>query len=283
MKGLLHIFAVGALFLLLPNALADVPYDQNYFSLQDVEIEAIDDEDIDEQDMAYMTFAYNGSCSGKKTQNPSNETLQPKMPPLPTPVPGKPVIPGQVGPIVPRLPTPTPTIPPLVPGVGSGLPGNLGTIVNIGKMIWNIVESNKPVTNITTERAYAMPSGITCWTDLEHWNRPRTRTYGISYKNLYGATVASLKMKVVYYYNGQYRGKGAFLANVTVVPKQVEVKWGFKLHVQVVTEEPINLSSQDDPIAGLGIGVTWKVESVLTDKIQTLDLFVDGKGNLDQI
>ncbi|MCB0419740.1 MAG: hypothetical protein KDD61_02015 [Bdellovibrionales bacterium] len=283
MRGSFNFFIVVVTLCASGWALADIPYDTNYFSVQEAEVTSLGEVDLDGEDLSYSTFAYDGRCSGKEEKREAGSKAGGIEKPS-FPSPGGPLTPtpGLPGPIVPTLPSPTiPSLP--TPGVGGSLVGDLTRIINIGKMIWNIVESNKPVTNLVTERAYAMPSGITCWTSLENWSRPKAQAYQIAYKNLYGAKVASLNMKVIYYHNGQLKGKGRFLANVTVVPKQVDVKWGFKLHAQVVTEEPINLASEEDPVAGMGVGVTWKVESVLQDKIQTLNLFVDGLGHLDQL
>ena len=67
------------------------------------------------------------------------------------------------------------------------------TIIAIGEKIWQIVEANKPVVNVTTQVVHALPRGLVCWSDLEHWHAPVVKAYEVSYKNGFGYEVVKFR------------------------------------------------------------------------------------------
>ena len=85
-------------------------------------------------------------------------------------------------------------------------PGNplsqlsLSQIVNFGQQIWTFIQNNEPVVNAQTRTANALPHGTTCWTDLENWQPPRSETYQIVYKNLFGISVVNMEFSLIYSY-----------------------------------------------------------------------------------
>ena len=46
--------------------------------------------------------------------------------------------------------------------------------MNLVEKIWNIIEKNQPVVNITTNYANAVPLGTSHWTQLQCWSKPAT-------------------------------------------------------------------------------------------------------------
>jgi hypothetical protein len=203
------------------------------------------------------------------------------------------------GPVKPGLPTPPtgPVINPPGPGTTGGPATGTGfqdanqaidlldKIVNLAQKIFNIIEKNQPVVNVTTNYANAVPYGTSHWTQLQGWSRPATRRYAFSMKNGYGSEVVKVTYQVHYTYNGNFQGKGKFLTGVTVEPLNIEAAWGYK--VSLVSEVPdstiANVGTSEDPIASMQVQLKWNVHTVIKDITSKAVYYVQGDGFIQEI
>ncbi len=139
-------------------------------------------------------------------------------------------------------------------------------LTNLMEKLCQIVEDNKPVVNINTHYANAVPVGITHWTELQNWSKPGTKTYAFSVENYYGIEVVNVVYQVRWIYGGNLDGKGKFLTGVTVDPISVVVAFcGYNL--DLVMEVPdstiVNMGTSEDPIASMQIVLKWKISTIL--------------------
>lgn len=156
---------------------------------------------------------------------------------------------------------------------------DLEQIVALGQRIWKLVEANKPVVDIVEQpRVSAVPEGTESWMQLEGWQNPRSRVYRIEYKNLYGITVIAFAFRVTFTYGGGVKGKGQYLANVSVIPAEVQVAWGYKFNASVEVAKLVNAGSRQSPIAGMELGVRWQIDTVMKHERRTSAFFVRGDG-----
>lgn len=169
-----------------------------------------------------------------------------------------------------------PTVPPSVPIPGDSL--DIGLILNVGTKLWEIISANKPVVEVATYTAAALPKGAVDWRQLSGWQPPEARTYGFSAKNVYGVTVINVKYQVVWTYGGGVDGAGRYLANVKVSPLLVEAAWGYKFSLGVEFAEPVNAGTGHDPVAGLQAALHWKVKTVMKESQGTSQYYVQGDG-----
>ena len=151
-------------------------------------------------------------------------------------------------------------------------------IINIGQKVWEIVEKNKPVVNVTTTYAAAVPQGITTWDQLTGWKEPKARTYGFYAKNLYGMTVIDVKYQVEMTYGGSYKGKGRYLTGVTVAPLKVDVAWGYKFSMDAAVPSVTNVGTSDDPVAAMLANLHWQISTTLKDSQGTAVYYMQGTG-----
>ena len=93
-------------------------------------------------------------------------------------------------------------------------------IINAGQQLWKVIEDNKPVVHVETPVAHALPRGLSCWSDLERWQTPRTEGYEVAYENGFGKEVVKFRFRLQYTYGGRRKGHGRYLANVTVLPAE---------------------------------------------------------------
>jgi hypothetical protein len=152
---------------------------------------------------------------------------------------------------------------------------SLDTILTVGEKVWSLIEAGKPVVNLNMPPAVAaLPRGLQCWTDLEGWQPTHTETYEVSYKNGFGMEVVKFQFRLAYTPGGSIGGHGKYLANVSVVPAQVNVLWGYSFDAGVTVADAVNLGTSVDPVAGMQLTVNWTVKTVVKDSVNSYPLFI---------
>lgn len=161
----------------------------------------------------------------------------------------------------------------------------LDTIINIGTKVWTIIDKNKPVVDVKTQYATALPKGITSPMQLAGWRPPKGAIYGMTAKNAYGQTVVSVKWQVLRTYGGSYHGKGKYLTAVTVQPLQVDVLWGYKfsLDASVPDVTVINAGTDTDPVAGMSPVLQWRIQTAIKDSTGKAGYYVAGDGSYQEL
>lgn len=157
------------------------------------------------------------------------------------------------------------------------------TLVTIGEKLIEIIKAGAPVVNIKRDVVSVVPQGITSWEQLSGWNVPVTKVYEVKATNGWGSDVVKVRLKVSAMTGGGIDGRGQYVANVTIVPTEIVVQWGFSLDVWSENRPPMNMGSLAQPVAGLGFDVRYKVKSMFTEKNGTQDYFITGAGLLQQM
>jgi hypothetical protein len=164
---------------------------------------------------------------------------------------------------------------------------SISDIVNTGLQVWKIIEANKPVVNIATQFATALPKGAKNWTDMAQWKPPIGTEYRLSAKNMYGVTVVDVQYQILRTYGGSFDGKGLYLTNVTVspMPEGVSVLWGYRFSLTTTVPDSgiVNVGTAAAPIAGMTVQTAWRITTVLKDSQGQGTYFVEGNGNLREI
>lgn len=159
---------------------------------------------------------------------------------------------------------------------GTGV--SLEDIVMIGEQVWKIVEQNKPVVTFKAPVVHALPRGLSCWSDLEQWQPPKTRTFEVIYLNGFNMEAVKFRFRLHYTYGGGSQGKGRYLANVTVMPAELNVLWGYNFDAFVEAVDAVNLGTRESPLAGLELNMKWTVRTWAKESQSTFHFFVQGDG-----
>lgn len=147
--------------------------------------------------------------------------------------------------------------------LSSGIPTTgdlrLDLILNLGAKLYDLLVANGPLVTAKTKTANALPAGISCWNQLENWSLPRSETYRVSYKNLYGITMVDLQFRLVYSYGGRIGNIGRYLSNATIQYKKLDAKWGMVVDADVEIPEVLNIGSRENPVAAMELTLNWSV------------------------
>lgn len=151
-------------------------------------------------------------------------------------------------------------------------------IVSVGQQIWKVISDNRPVITVQQPVAHALPRGLKCWADLDSWKAPTTKRYSIEYKNGLRMTPVKFDFRLHFTPGGGRSGKGKYLSNVTVMPAQLDVKWGYTFNANVEVAQAVNMGTADNPLAGLELNLHWNVKTVLKESENSMHMFVRGDG-----
>ena len=160
---------------------------------------------------------------------------------------------------------------------------DLNRILHVGTKVWKIIKENQPVLEAEGATAHAVPYGVTCWETLANWKYPKSKSYRYRYKNAFGLTVVDVQFKVTYTPQGQYKGRGSYLSNVSIFPEKLMVAWGYSVNASATTLEPVNMGTELFPVAGMEAQISWLIETPLKHMQSTNAIFVTGLGNIRQL
>lgn len=160
---------------------------------------------------------------------------------------------------------------------------NYSEVVNLGLKLWSLVQANRPVSSFQGETANALPTGVGRWDQLAGWQIPRSRIYRLAYQNLYGMTVVDFTYRVLFSYGGSAAGRGAYLAQIKVLPADLSVAWGYTFAAKGAVPSVLNTGTELNPVAGAEIQVNWSVDTVLKHTEGTSSYFARGDGQLTDL
>lgn len=167
---------------------------------------------------------------------------------------------------------------------GGGIPQinmalvTLDRIINLGKKVWSIVEAGKPVVNIKSDVASAMPTGIEHWAQLEGWQVPKSYLYQVKYKNKLGMDVVTFNYRIMQTYGGTVLGRGKYLAKVAIIPDHVKVAWGYTLNSTASVPNVMNVGSSEAPIGAAELQLDWEIKTTVQYTRDTEVYYLDGEG-----
>jgi hypothetical protein len=170
---------------------------------------------------------------------------------------------------------------PGVPGAGGGAAGgNPGlAIADIALRVWSIIQDNKAVLNVSRQNVKALPVlAKTDWTALTGWQPEHGLEFTMTVENLYGIDVISVSYVVSVIYGGSVKGVGKYIASARVIPRKIEVLWGFNMDVNVAEVAVQNIGSEKNPHAAITLDVGVTYGSILMQESFTNSYRVQGNG-----
>ncbi len=165
--------------------------------------------------------------------------------------------------------------------VDAGL--DINALVTLGEKLWQIVKDGAPVLEYNTHSVSAIPNGAVCPFNMAGWSVPQSKTFQLTYTNLWGMDVIGFKYKVIYSYGGSYLGTGAYLTNVSVHPADIHVSWGQSFNASVNVANTLNVGTAENPVAGMQVVLEWNVSNPLNKFKSQRVYFVEGRGSITEL
>lgn len=159
----------------------------------------------------------------------------------------------------------------------------LDKIINLGKKVWALIETGRPVVNITTYTANALPAGLQCWSDLTNWQVPQSKVYRVQYENAYGMNVVDFAYRVSFTAGGSLNGQGKYITNATIAPADLNVSWGFNITANAEVPSVFNTGSKEQPVAGMQMLMKWKIATVMSHIEQAETFYVGGDNTMKHL
>ncbi|WP_413288509.1 hypothetical protein [Bdellovibrio sp. HCB337] len=156
-------------------------------------------------------------------------------------------------------------------------------VINLGKKIWAVVETGRPVVNVQAYTANALPKGVQCWSDLSGWQIPQSKVYRVQYENAYGMKVVDFAYRVTFTAGGSVNGQGKYITNATIMPADVNVSWGFTFNASAEVPSVFNTGSKEDPVAGMQLLMKWSVDTVMNHVEQAETFYIGGDNTLKHL
>jgi hypothetical protein len=151
-------------------------------------------------------------------------------------------------------------------------PIDIATIINIGKLAWEIIKENRAVVNTCVDYANALPKGVTDATQLAGFSQLQFKTYNYLAKNALGGTLADITYTVVHQYGGTLAGQGKFLSTVSVIPSKIRVTWGNRVDFQTTKVAVTNVGTDTEPVASIVMETQIELSNVF-DKLHKTQVF----------
>ena len=216
-------------------------------------------------------------------------TPTPKGTPSTNPIPP---LPGNTNPggIVPvgGGPTPSdPSIPPLPNPFPAPSTGNINidSIITIGSKVWDFVINNKPTADYKALKGSVVPSGITDWSQLTGWSKDKfsVKIYRVEFKSITGKVGGSFDYRVSFFYGGNYKGKGKFIGQISVIPGNIKLHTDRSLTFRAELLDALNFGTEEDPISGVQLQISWSSPTTTRYEMHSAEYFMYATGEIQDI
>lgn len=158
------------------------------------------------------------------------------------------------------------------------------SIAGIALKIWDIVQDNRAVLNVESLNVKALPVlAKDRWEALTGWKPEHGVEYTLELSNFYGITVVKMKYEVNLIYGGNVRGVGRYIASARVIPRHIDVLWGFGLDVKVRETAVQNLGTEKNPFASIKLDVSIGYGSILRQMSDTISYQLDADGAIHDL
>lgn len=167
------------------------------------------------------------------------------------------------------------------PSYGGGF--DFGTVLMLGEKIMNFIVTNKPVGEYKPLKAAVLPADATNFSQMKGWSKPVAKVYHVEFKNLLGKSAGGFDYRITFVYGGSFQGKGKYIGQISFVPLKMTLKTDRQLNVKAELLEPLNYGTEEDPLAGVQLQITWSSQTTLRHTMNSIEYFFYGNGDVQDI
>lgn len=160
-------------------------------------------------------------------------------------------------------------------------------IIMAGCKVWNVIMDNRPTADLASAYASAIPGFDFNWEDLKNWNKT-TKKYRFTIDNKLQGRAVDILYEVSFFHGAipapeSPVRKGHYIANFTVKPLDIKLKWGWKVALAAAMSDPMNVGTAAEPVAWLNADLNWQYAKPLSTepKIHLNSITITGLGSLE--
>lgn len=164
----------------------------------------------------------------------------------------------------------------------------IDSLIAVGDKVWKIIDGGRPVVNIdgVLPSVSVLPRGLNetgSLYDMYGWSEPITKTFKVSYQNLYDVTVVDFTFSVMMQYQGTDGKGGVYISGLSVVPDSIHVLWGWNLNAKTSLINITNRGTAEAPVASAVMELSYTVSSPLANLNKRIRFYADGNGNIKML
>lgn len=132
-----------------------------------------------------------------------------------------------------------------------------GALEKAGETAWTVFKDGAPTAEAHSSHFSAGPKGV----GFDHLTDARRKSFTVTgmWTTHYFGRVVEWEAVVDIDYGAKYKGGGAYLPSIMVVPTEVHAWWGFHVELDVAFGEPVNIGHEHKkPIASVEMTLTEK-------------------------
>jgi len=160
-------------------------------------------------------------------------------------------------------------------------------IIMAGAKVWNVIMDNRPSADLASAYASAIPGFDFNWQDLKEW-RKVTKKYRFSIDSKLQGRAVDIVYEVSFFHGavptpGSAGRKGQYIANFTIKPVDIKLKWGWKVALAASMSNPMNVGTASEPVAWLNADLNWQYAKPFSTEpnIHLNSITIDGLGSLE--
>jgi len=156
-------------------------------------------------------------------------------------------------------------------------------LMALGKKIWTVVEAGKPVVNARFKPISVLPylaESNMSFLKMSNWSIPKTQTYEVIYKNLYGVTMVNFTFMITFQHDGTFKGVGKYLTGVNIIPSNISVAWGYKFDCKSELMAISNMGTMENPVAAATIQLDYTTSTPIKESRSSILFHVIGDGRI---
>ncbi len=148
-------------------------------------------------------------------------------------------------------------------------------IIMAGAKVWSVIVNGRPSAQLATAYASAIPGFSFNWENLTGWKQV-TRRYAYTVDSKLQGRAVDIVYEVSFCYGdipSPDGHKGSYIANFTIKPVKIDLKWGWKVSLDAAMSDPMNVGSAISPVAWLNSDLKWRVSGPLKRPEITVNSF----------
>lgn len=158
-------------------------------------------------------------------------------------------------------------------------------IIALGEKIYKLVDKGRPNSefnyapiSIVPKTDKGAPADVLM--DMSGGSMPVMEDFKIVAKNKFNKPVISFEFTLMFFHGLKYEGKGNYITAAQVIPKSVDVSWGFDFSANMKLNGIVNHGTSTDPMVGALIVLEYQIKNALSYQTQSAIFHIMGNGRI---